>query len=169
MLLGLTYAEFVAVVGGSMLAFTPPEHPANKDSKYIVSVGTNAKDKTPVGQDGFVTIESRPSEEILWSLKPLYVAGLSVDGAGFAGVGVRKDYRWKDFQVTPFTGPVLYQQSLRNFESNQLLQFRTGFDVLYNVTPDVGVGVGVYHISNAGITSASAGIDVTRFTVQIKY
>lgn len=169
MLLGLTYAEFVAVVGGSMLAFDAPDHPANKDTRYLVTVGTNAKHKAPVGQDGFLTVEARPAEEIRWGLKPLYVAGLSVDGAGFAGLGVRKDYRWKDMQITPFTGPVIYQQSLSNFEAKQLLQFRTGFDIIYNVTPAIGMGVGVYHISNAGITSGSAGIDVTRFTLQFKY
>ena len=169
MILGLSYAEFVAIIGGSMLAFDPADHPANQDNRYLVTAGTNAKHKTPVGQDGFLAVEVRPSEEIRWGLKPVYVAGLSVDGAGFAGYGVRKDYHWKNVQITPFTGPVIYQRSLSNFEANQLLQFRTGFDVIYNFTPDVGLGMGVYHISNAGITSASAGIDVTRFTLQIKY
>lgn len=169
MLLGLTYAQFVAIVGGGMLVFDPADHPESLNTHLVISVGQNAKNKSPVGQNGFLTIEGRPSREIAWGFKPVYSMGLSVDGAGFVGYGVRKDYRWGDLQLTPFFGPVLYQQQIGRFEAKQLVQFRTGFDVIYNVTPSVGMGLGMYHISNAGLTSESAGIDVTRFTLQFKY
>lgn len=169
MLLGLTYAQFVAIVGGSMLAFDAPYQSANQDTKYLITAGTNAKNKGPVGRDGLLTLEARPANELAWGFKPVYSLGLSVDGAAFAGYGVRKDYSWRDVQVTPFFGPVLYQESLGNFQGKQLLQFRTGFDVIYNFSPAVGLGWGFYHISNAGITTESAGIDVSRVTLQIKY
>jgi hypothetical protein len=169
MILGMTYAKFVAIVLGGMVGFQPAEHPASKDSQWLVTAGTNGKDKTPVGQEGFITVERRPAEELAWGFKPVQSLGLSVDGAGFIGYGVRKDYRWGDVQLTPFFGPVLYQKSLGNFEAKQLVQFRTGFDVMYNLTPAVGVGVGLYHISNARLTAQSAEIDVTRVTLQFKY
>lgn len=169
MLLGLTYAQFVAVVGGGMLAFDPSEHPATQNTHVLITLGQNAEDKSPVGQDGFLTIEGRPAREIGWGFKPVYSLGLSVDGAGFVGYGVRKDYRWGNVQLTPFFGPALYQKEAGRFEAKELMQFRTGFDVIYNLTPSVGLGFGMYHISNAGLTSVSAGIDVTRLTLQFKY
>jgi hypothetical protein len=169
MILELTYAKFVAAVLGGMVAFTPADHPQADTSNYILSVGTNAPEKSPVGQDGFITLEHRPKNELFWGLKPVHSIGVSVDGAAFVGFGVRQDYHWKNLQITPFFGPVLYQKSLGNFNSKELIQFRTGFDVMYNVNKNIGVGVGVYHMSNAGLTSQSAGIDVTRFLVRINY
>lgn len=167
MLFGLTYAQFVAVVGGGMLAFDPPPAPPDERTRYILSWGTNAPDKEPVGRDGFLTLEARPSQTLFWGLKPIYAAGLSVDGGGFLSYGVRKDYHWQRLQFTPNFGPTLYQASLgERFQGRQLIQFRTGFDLLLEVTPQLSVGAGVYHISNAKLTPQSAGIDVRRLTLQ---
>lgn len=170
MLLGMTYAQFVAALGGGMLAFEPPVVPESNQSHWMVSVGTNDKDKAPVGQDGFLDLELHPAQEWAWGFKPVYAVGVSVDGAAYASVGVRKDYRWGKFQFTPFIGPALYQQDLGgSFESEQLLQFRSGFTFSVDVTPNARLGLGMYHISNAQITEQSAEIDVTRVTLQIRY
>ena len=171
---GLTYAVYVAIVGGSMLAFDPPPAtpsvtgtPANL---WHLSVGRNDPKKGTVGQDGIVTLEYRPETEIGWRFKPLYVVGASVDGAAYIGAAVRKDYQLGPVQVTPFIGPVLYQSFASNaFNSKELIQFRTGFDVLVPINKELSAGMGYYHVSNASLTNASAGLDVTKVTLQYKF
>jgi hypothetical protein len=171
---GLTYAVYVAIVGGSMIAFDPP--PATPSvtgtppSLWQLSLGRNDPKKGTVGQDGIFTLEYRPETEIGWRFKPLYVVGASVDGAGYVGVGVRKDYTLGPVQVTPFIGPVLYQSQLGNtFNSKELIQFRTGFDVLLPISKEFSAGMGYYHVSNAALTGSSAGLDVTKVTLQYKF
>ena len=171
---GLTYAVYVAIVGGSMLAFDPPpvapSVTGTPPSLWRASLGFNDPKKGTVGQDGIFTLEYRPETEIGWRFKPLYVVGASVDGAAYLGAAVRKDYQLGPVQVSPFIGPVLYQSQLGNtFKSKELVQFRTGFDVLVPLTKDLSAGAGYYHISNAALTNASAGLDVTQVSLQYKF
>lgn len=168
----MTYAAYVALVGASMLA---PETSFNaqpveaKNKTWLVSVGTNAKGKSDVGQDGFLTAEYLSYSPLLWELKPNFAIGLSVDGGGFVGAGVRKDFAWGPVVVTPSFGPVLFQSDLGRFESKELIQFKTGIDASIAVAKNAYVGVGVFHISNAGLTKSSAGVDVTRVSVRWNY
>ena len=170
MLFGINYAMFVGLVGGGMIAFEPPAHPPQEKTDWLMTVGTNSPRKAPVGQDGFLTVESRPRNELAWGFKPVYAVGLSVDGGAFATVGVRKDYHFGNLQLTQFFGPALYQSELgTDFKAKELVQFRTGFDFIYNINPKLGIGAGFYHISNAKLTTESAGVDVTRLSIQYKF
>jgi hypothetical protein len=170
---GLTYAMYVAIVGGTLIAVNPaPEAttagvPAQND--WLFSYGRQDPDKKPVGEDGFLSVEYRPAHEIGWRFKPLYALGVSVDGAAYVSAAVRKDYRLGPVQITPYIGPALYQSKLGRFASKELLQFRTGFDVLVPLTNKVSVGLGYYHMSNAKITNASAGLDITRVSLQYRF
>jgi hypothetical protein len=95
---------------------------------------------------------------------------VSVDGAAYVTAAVRKDYRLGPVQITPYIGPALYQSHLgTRFASKELLQFRTGFDVFVPVSNRLSFGLGFYHMSNANITNASAGLDVTRLGLQYRY
>lgn len=170
---GMTYAMYVAVVGGSLLAFDPPVQPDSSKPvgpAWAVSVGANDPQKSPVGQDGFLSVDYRPNTEWIGRFKPQWGLGASVDGAVYANLALRKDYRWGAVQVTPYIGPALYQsQADQGLRARELIQFRTGFDVLLHAGPKVSMGLGYYHISNAKLTRFSAGIDVTRFTLQFQH
>ena len=170
MILGLTYSQYVAVVLGGMLAVQPgPEHQSTR-TEYLMSAGANAKDKSPVGQDGFFTFEARPAHEVFWGFRPVYTLGFSVDNAFFAGYNVRKDYQLGPVRLSPYFGPVMYQSAVGNsFESKEVLQFRTGFDFFHKITEGVSLGAGMYHISNAQITDKSAGIDVTHLSLRFHF
>jgi len=169
MLLGLTYAQFVAVVGGAMVAFDGHEPVQADASRALVSIDHVYKNQGLAVKESMLSVELRPAQEWIWGFKPVYAVGAATDNSAYASLGVRKDYHFGNVQVTPFLGPALYQSKLGTFKGNELLQFRTGFDVIYNMSPNVGFGVGVYHISNAQITKHSADKDMRRLTLQIKF
>lgn len=170
---GMTYAVYVAIVGGSLIAFDPPPEEATAQPAapaWLYSLGRNDPVKMTPGADGFLSLEYRPNEDIRWGFKPTYALGLSVDGAAYVSAGIRKDFRVGPLQVTPYFGPAVYQKQLGSeFTPKGLVQFRTGFDVFVPVTPKVSVGLGYYHMSNANMSDESAGLDVTRLTVQYRY
>jgi len=169
---GLTYAMYVAIVGGTLILVDPPPEATTATSAqnaWLFSVGRNDPDKKPVGENGFLSVEYRPAQEIGWRFKPAYALGVSVDGAAYVTAAVRKDYRLGPVQITPYIGPALYQSKLGRFESKELLQFRTGFDVFVPLTNKLSFGLGFYHMSNANITNKSAGLDITRVSLQYRY
>ena len=191
----ITYAAFVAVTAAPLIFLDPAEDPdakfpvqiasmknisrpettavdgessAHKD--WLLSYGRNDPKKGTPGTDGFLSIENRPDAKVFWNFKPAYALGVSVDGAAFTSVALRKDFKFGPIQVTPYIGPALYQSDVfRHFKSSEIVQFRTGFDILLKARSNLMFGLGTYHISNAGITNGTAGIDVFRVSIQFHH
>lgn len=178
-MLGLTYAAYVALVGGSMIAFdAPPEAPGTTPPSWMTAVGRTAPQGGAVTARGAtrrtaVDVEWRPDAlgawPLPWGLKPVAAVGAFSDGGAWLGPGVRKDFRLGSVGITPYTGPVLYQRQLgggvRINRGKEWLQFRTGFDVWVPVGPTMRLGIGHYHLSNAQITKGSADTDVWRVSL----
>lgn len=188
--LGLTYATYVALTVGAMAFFPSDEHankegatkgvssadgealqaPAGVAGKWLFSYGMNNPHKTSPGKDGFLSAEYWPDDPLFWKLKPIYGVGVSTDGAAYVTAATRRDFKVGPVMITPYTGPILYQSKLgSNWEGRELIQFRTGIDVVIPVTNALSIGAGFYHISNAGLTNRSAEIDVSRISVQYKF
>jgi hypothetical protein len=164
---GMTYAMYVGIV---LTALALPPNWSDMDGKNTLGVtaGANNPDKHSQGNNGVFSVEYRPKQELLYGLQPLYAAGLSVDGAGYATMGVRKGFHFGWVRLEPYFGPALYQSSLGNFGAKELIQFRTGTDVFVG-GEDLAVGVGFYHISNANMNSESAGLDIIHGAVRMKF
>jgi hypothetical protein len=45
------------------------------------------------------------------------------------------------------------------------LEFRSGLDVLYRLTPDLSFGAGFYHLSNGGLYSRNGGSESLLFSL----
>jgi hypothetical protein len=173
-LLGMTYAAYVALVGGSMVAFDAPPTPPGATPNWLVAVGRTDPQGRAVAARGAqrsttMDVEWRPdtlgSWSLPWGLKPVVAAGAFADGGAWLGTGVRKDFRLGPLGISPHTGPVLYQSRLADgARSNEWLQFRTGFDVWLPLGTNARVGVGHYHLSNAQITRGSADTDAWRLS-----
>lgn len=188
--LGLTYATYVALTVGAM-AFLPSDEqagneaggkdrtathseglkaPADASGTWLFSYGMNNPNKTSPGKDGFWSAEYWPSAPLFWKLKPIYGVGVSSDGAAYVTAATRRDFKVGPIMITPYTGPILYQSDPGSkWEGRELIQFRTGIDVVIPVTNALSVGAGFYHISNAGLTTRSAEIDVSRISVQYRF
>lgn len=188
--LGLTYATYVALTVGAMALLPSDEHTkdgaapqrahsANGEDlkgspdaggRWLFSYGMNNPRKTSPGTDGFLSAEYWPAEPLLWKLKPIYGVGVSTDGAAYITAATRRDFKLGPVTLSPYTGPVLYQSKMgSNWEGRELIQFRTGIDVVIPLTDALSLGAGFYHISNAGLTTRSAEIDVSRISVQYKF
>ena len=173
--LGLTYAAYVALVGGSMIAFDAPREAPGTMPSWLTAVGRTdpqggAVTARQAARSTAVDIEWRPDTlgalPLPWGLKPVAAAGAFSDGGAWLGLGVRKDFRVGPVGMTPYTGPVLYQSRLGDgARGNEWLQFRTGFDVWMPVGSAMRLGIGHYHLSNAQITKGSADTDVWRLSV----
>jgi len=164
---GMTYAVYVGIV---LAALALPPSWSDMDGKNTLGVtaGANNPDKHSKGDDGVFSVEYRQKRELFHGLQPLVAAGLSVDGAGYATVGVRKGFNFGWVRIEPYFGPALYQSSLGDGNSKELLQFRTGTDVFVG-REDLAFGVGFYHISNANMNSESAGLDIIHAAVKMKF
>jgi hypothetical protein len=164
---GMTYAVYVGIV---LAALALPPGWSHMDGKNTLGVtaGANNPDKHTKGDNGFFSVEYRQKQELFHGLQPLYAAGLSVDGAGYATAGVRKGFKFGWVRLEPYFGPALYQSSLGDINSKELLQFRTGTDVFVG-GEDLAFGVGFYHISNANMNDESAGLDILHAAVKVKF
>jgi hypothetical protein len=172
---GMTYAVYVALVGSSMVAFDsrppPPNAPQAQHGTWNYSLGYDDPRKGTPGASGFVNVEYLPNGPVLWrGLVPRYDFGISVDGAVFGSAGLRKGFYVSNVIITPYTGIVAYQSDLsKSYKGRELIQFKTGIDVSLPLTPKVSLGIGYFHISNAGLTRSSAEIDVSRVLLQYRY
>ncbi len=171
MFLGLTYAQFVGATGLAIVTRngTPAETTFVGRHDISVTIGANRKSKSGPGQNGWLTITAKSYDPLPWNIIPVYAVGVSIDGAGFATAGIGKRFNADKLEIVPFWGPALYQRSLSSFDRKDLIQFRTGLDISYPIGDRSKVVGGFYHISNAKITSQSAGIDVFHIGLQMVF
>lgn len=149
------------------LALSAPPALADDRTAYLLSVGPDLGSSG--SRDPVVTGEVRSGRALWAGFRPLYSFSVTEDGGVLGGVGLFGDYRLGAAQITPNFSVALFQDGRGGFESRELLQFRTGIDVMFPVTTNMSVGVGYFHVSNAGITNRSADIDVVRLSVQWRY
>ncbi len=172
MLLGATYAQFVGAIGFAILMGSGNGHdPSLSGYKDLsVSLGATAHHKSGPGKNGFLTATIASHDLIFDRFTPIYAVGMSMDGAAFTSVGIGKRFSLLGFDVLPHFSPTLYQSRLLGeFSTKELIQFRTGIDISYAFNESMSFGAGFYHISNAGISTRSAGIDVTHIGLLFRY
>ncbi len=116
-----------------------------------------------------LTGEIRSATQILGPLRPLYSFSVSRDGGFMGGVGLFGVFGLGAVEVTPHFSLGLWQDGPGSFDADELIQFRSGIDFFVPVTANMRIGLGYFHVSNAGITSRSANQDVIRLAVLWTY
>ena len=90
-------------------------------------------------------------------------------GGVMVGAGLYLPGQLGAVEVTPHFSVVAWQDGRGGFEVRELVQFRSGIDLAVPVSPTTSVGLGIFHVSNAGITRRSANLDVVRLAVLWRY
>ena len=116
-----------------------------------------------------LTGEIRSANQILGPLRPIYSFSVSRNGGFMGGVGLHGVFGLGPVEVTPHLSLGLWQDGSGGFESRELIQFRSGIDFFVPVTANTRIGLGYFHVSNAGITRRSADQDVIRLAVMWTY
>lgn len=124
--------------------------------------GVGAGDDT----DGELGVAWRPDVSYWW-LKPHAGVLAASDGTAYGYAGVLLDIPlWgSGLYLVPSTAVGLYHDGSEAHDLGGPIQFRSGLDILYRLDSGWRVGVGVYHISNAGIYDHNPGEESVLLTV----
>ncbi len=160
----LTYAEFVTL---TFLTFGIPSITPSKlaDESIQITIGRNIK-KTATNKNPILTISYLPSKNLIncLSIKPIYVFSISPwDRMAYLSIGIRKEINIGKFILVPSFAPTLYTSNFSKIKQKELFQFRTSLELNYSAQHTI-FGIGLSHISNAGITPLSAGQDIAYFS-----
>ena len=165
---GTTYAAYATAIVLSVLAPVPewarPDQPL-LDDQIVYSFGMNAPDKAGIGKDGMYAVELWKSKDVYPGIRPMYSVAWDGKTGGYASFTLRKDFHLGKFQISPYGGVALYQSDWTNYNAEDLIQYRTGFDVSLKLGQTTKLTAGFYHISNlskTGSPEGSADMDVTR-------
>lgn len=154
----LTYAQYVALTLGSMAL--PPQ---NIDPSILpnttITAGWNSNNEGRGGHVPILSFEHLSKQDLIYGLRPIFAAGISPKGLAYLSPGIRKEFMFGSLRITPNFGPALFTSDLRAPSASETIQFRTGIDISYRVTERTYAGLGFYHMSNAGLTKRSAGVD----------
>lgn len=116
-------------------------------------------------REGFATFELRSDRRLRYGLRPIYSFAVSGQGAVYGAVGLHGAVSLGPVEITPHFSVGLFQDRRTGFDARELLQFRSGLDAFLPLGPDLAVGLGLYHVSNARITRRSANLDVVRLSL----
>ena len=116
-----------------------------------------------------LSAEYRSANRLVGPLRPIYSFSVSRDGGIMGGVGLHGMFPLGPVEVTPHFSLGLWQDGSGGFEARELIQFRSGIDFFVPVTANTRIGLGYFHVSNAGITRRSADQDVIRLAVMWTY
>ncbi len=160
---GLTYAGFVMGIGLSML-FGPADKSPQTTSNAL-TFGTTVQPWVTPGAENLLTLTHRRSDLVWGRFTPIYALGLSNKGTAFLAAGLGRPLDIGGLKVLPHFGPVLFTDPY----NNDLLQFRTGFDISQSIGKNLSVSAGYYHISNGQANAPSADIDVAHLGMHLRF
>jgi hypothetical protein len=160
---GLTYAEFVIGIGLSMLY--GPADLAPQTQQNSVTIGTAVQPWDEPWDENFITLTHRRDGVVWGKFTPIYAVGMSNQGTTFVSAGLGRPLDILGIKVLPFTGPALYFDN----KNNDIVQFRTGFDITQNLGDNLTLSGGYYHISNGQANEPSADVDVAHIGLKLRF
>lgn len=92
-----------------------------------------------------------------WKLIPAIGFAWAESGANLTYAAVRRDFWLTDrWSITPTTGLGAFQES-EELKLGSELEFRSGIEAAYNFRNHYRLGLGFFHVSNAGIGERNPG------------
>lgn len=155
---GFVFATLAGVAAG-------PEGVPERHEQMQVRFGHNAAGKHGPGKGGVVSMEvlaAGSGSRLFWAV------GGSGDGMQYAGIGLARTIDWGRFRLQPSFCPTLYLSG-RGTGGAERVQFRTSMELQYRALQGITLGVGFFHISNAGLSPYSAGVDVVYGSLQFRH
>jgi hypothetical protein len=155
-----------------------PLHLLNaKDNKSRLSLGGGIYNFMEHGHDGYnqsslaYNVELFSGKKAFGFIKPL-IGFLGTDeSAYYAYFGLSVDFylgSCKCFMLTPSLAVGAYEDG-DQIRMGNTIEFRSGGDIMYRFKNNVRVGVGVFHISNAGLGYRNPGSEQVILKYQIPF
>ncbi len=164
MIFGMTYAVYAALTLISIcsLDFFRPSPELESLDSIGMTFGRNDMKKNDIGRSFWTSIEYFSKTNLISNVRPYVALSIADESAFYISIGIFNDIRFGEVKITPYFGPAFCQQKIGSWNSKQILNFRTGTEISFDIYKNFAVGVGFYHISNAAITGRenSFGVDI---------
>ena len=148
-----------------------------KDNNSRLSLGAGIYNFMKHGSDGYnqnsiaYNAEIFSGKKAFGFIKPLIGFLATDESAYYAYFGLSADlyfFKCKCFVLTPSLAAGAYEDG-DQIRLGNTIEFRSGGDFTYRFRNNVRVGVGVFHISNAGLGYRNPGSEQVIFKYQIPF
>jgi len=130
---------------------------AEESSALAISVGAfDAFDNDDTAAEFGIEYRFAPMES---AYKVIPVVGLTVnsDGGYWLHTGIRYDHHLSEnWLLTPHFAIAAYEDGAGK-DLGHAIEFRTGLEVAYKIDESSHLGLGIYHLSNAGLGDKNPG------------
>jgi hypothetical protein len=144
-----------SVVASGIAVAAAPVPAAAEDPAYLVIGAGTWESMRDNNRTGEVDLAYR-SDYNLWIFKPHGGLVIAADGDVFGYVGLLTDVYWGPHLVTTISA-AFGGYGGHGFDLGSTFEFRTGGDIAWRFADASRLGIGFYHISNAGITQRNPG------------
>ena len=116
--------------------------------------GADFRGEYRFGQDVFNT-----------SIKPFIGAEITTDTSIWVGGGLYYDWNFApEWNLTPSFGLGLYEEGDSDKDLDHPIEFRSQIEISYDLDEENRVGVGISHISNAGLSDDNQGVEIVNMS-----
>jgi hypothetical protein len=132
--------------------------PAFAEDTSAIAVHAGAFDALDDDTSGEFGIEYRFAPmESFYNIIPVVGITANSDGGYWAHTGIRYDIDLGEkWALTPHIGASLYEDG-GGKDLGYGLEFRSGLELAYKLSPSSHLGIGIYHLSNASIADENPG------------
>lgn len=127
-----------------------------EDTEVAVSVGWYEPDRPEEALEAAVDVHFGP--ELLWGIRPQAGLLATSDGSvyGFGGFRLRLPIESQRWRIDISSAAGVFEEG-DGKDLGGVVEFRSGLDVIRQFDNGHSLGVGIYHISNAGIYDKNPG------------
>lgn len=139
---------------------------AAEGPRWVTGVGGwgGWRDGSQIDTVGSLLLEAR-FEPVLWGAYPLAGVLLNGDGGGHFRIGIGRDLRLGPRWVISLTSGGGYYEAGDGIDLGHDFEFRSAFDLAYELANQVRIGLSVSHLSNAGISEVNPGTETVELLV----
>jgi len=130
---------------------------AEESSAIALSIGAfDAFDNDDTAAEFGIEYRFSPMESA-YNLIPVIGLTANSDGGYWAHTGIRYDYHLNEnWVLTPNFAVAAYEDGAGK-DLGHAIEFRTGLEVAYKLDESSHLGLGIYHLSNAGLDDKNPG------------
>lgn len=138
------------------LTFTPISY-AEQSSALAISAGAfDAFDSDDTAAELGIEYRFAPMESF-YNIIPVVGITANSDGGYWAHTGIRYDFHLNEnWVLTPNFAAALYEDG-GGKDLGHAVEFRTGIELAYKLNENSHLGLGIYHLSNAGLDDKNPG------------
>ena len=154
------------VLASSILLLAPAATASDSNSQNTLALSWGTFGIADTEELVQVDLEWRMPSTYL-DLRPIVGGSLLEDGGNYVYGGLRYDYELDaNWSLSPSFAVGVYSPG--DVDLGGPIEFRSGLDVSYQVTPTSRFGIGISHMSNGGIYSRNGGSESLIMTYSIE-